>query len=163
MKTRRLSYLSPALLALLLLPSLAAAQGAPAGSAAEEVRQLEERRFAAMVRADVKALGPMLADDLTYGHSSGELETKAQFLAGLSSGNLRYRVIRPSTIDVRVYGDVAVGTGMAEIEATAGGQELAVTLRYTDVYVKRDGRWQMVAWQSTRLPQQERPAAANPR
>ena len=161
MKTRRPLCLLPVLLAF-LLPVLSAAQAAPAGSA-DQVRKLEESRFAAMVRGDVAALGPMLADDLTYGHSSGELETKTQFLQSLSSGNLRYRAIRPQKIDVRAYGDFAVVNGLAEVEATAGSENLAVTLRYTDVYVLRDGRWQMIAWQSTRLPQAQRPAATNPR
>ena len=51
---------------------------------------------------------------------------------------------------VRLYGDTAVITGAATIGLR--GQAAPFTLRYTLVYVKREGQWRMVAWQSTRLP-----------
>ena len=54
------------------------------------------------------------------------------------------------TPTVRVYGPTAVLTGSADM--VLRGQPDTIRLRYTLVYAKRDGRWQMVAWQSTRLP-----------
>ena len=60
---------------------------------AESVEQVERRRFAAMVAQDIAALEPMLAKELTYGHSNGEFQDKAQFLDTIRNGRLRYEAI----------------------------------------------------------------------
>jgi hypothetical protein len=44
-------------------------------------------------------------------------------------------------------------TGAARIRVTANGNPISFGVRFTDVYVNKDGQWQMVAWQSTRLPE----------
>jgi ketosteroid isomerase-like protein len=134
--------------ALLLLTACTHLNSAPP----ESVEQVERRRFAAMVAQDVATLEPMLAEELRYVHSNGQLENKAQFLETIRSGRLRYRAINVQELDVRSYDDVAVVIGKLTADAEAGGQAVALTLRFTDVYVNRDGRWQLVAWQSARLP-----------
>jgi len=117
-----------------------------------EVRQIESRRFEAIVRGDFAELDRILADDLTYTHSSGRLETKAQFLAALQSG-LRFEAIEPEEVLVRVYGDAGVATGRAQMRVRSQDRQSSFAVRFTTVYVRREGRWQMVAWQSTRLPE----------
>ena len=118
----------------------------------EGVEQVERRRFAAMVAQDIAALEPLLAEDLTYGHSNGEFQDKAQFLETIREGRLRYEAIGVQGLTVRHYGSVAIVTGQILISGRAGDQPVTLNLRYTDAYVNRDGRWQLVAWQSTRLP-----------
>jgi ketosteroid isomerase-like protein len=116
------------------------------------VQRLDADRFAAMVKGDVAALDGLLADDLVYTHASGKVDSKASFLDDIKAGLLRYKVIRPEEPNLRVYGDTAVATGLAAVEVNNHGQELNMKLRYTDVWVNRGGKWQMVAWQATRLP-----------
>jgi ketosteroid isomerase-like protein len=120
--------------------------------AANAVRDAELRRFEAMTRRDLAALDALLADELTYVHSSGELETKAGLLATLRSERLAYDSIAPSDVDARVFGETAVVTGRSRMQVRAAGQVRRFTIRYTDVYVRRAGRWQTVAWQSTVVP-----------
>lgn len=139
---------------LLLLPSFAAAD-----DARQEVLAADARRFAAMVQGDLAALDRLLADDLTYTHSTGQLETKAQFLESLRSGTLRYLSAKPSDQAVRLYGDMAVVTGRAEMKASSQGQDLVLTMRFTEVWVKSGGAnsggaWKLAAWQSTRIVEQ---------
>ena len=134
------------LLLFLFLPAIAAAE-----DARQEILAADARRFAAMVQGDQKALDGLLADDLTYTHSSGHLDTKARFLESLKSGTLRYLSIQPSDQLVRLYGDTAVVTGRAEVKAHSQGQDLAVTLLFTEVWVKSGGAWKLAAWQSTRV------------
>jgi ketosteroid isomerase-like protein len=134
--------------ALLFLCACAGLQANPA----EEVEQIERRRFAAMVAQDIAALELLLAEDLTYGHSNGEFQDKAQFLETIREGRLRYEAIGVQGLTVRHYGNVAIVTGQILISGRAGDQPVTLNLRYTDAYVNRDGRWQLVAWQSTRLP-----------
>lgn len=115
------------------------------------VRRAEDQRIAAMIKADLAALDTLLAEELTYTHSNGRVETKAQFLAALKSGDLRYEAIDREDLTVRSYGETAVFTGRATLRVKSKGQENRFLVRFIDVYVKRNGRWQMVAWQSTRL------------
>jgi len=120
----------------------------------QEITQIEGRRIEAMKQADAAALGQILADDLTYMHSSGRPDTKASFIASLQSGELKYEAMDFSDVKVRGYGDTAVVTGHASVRVNSKGQALSFPIRYTDVYVKKDGRWQMVAWHAVRPPQQ---------
>lgn len=114
---------------------------------------LEVRRFKATVDADVEALGVLLAEDMTYSHSNGVTQTKTEFIDAIRHGELRYEEIRPDGLKVRTYGNTAVVVGRAHVRAKTKGQATTLDLHFLDVYVKRKGRWQMVAWQSTRLPQ----------
>jgi len=115
--------------------------------------QCDDRRFKAMVRGDLATLRMALADDLTYTHSSGQHETKAQFLASLATGQLSYKSIIPEARSVHVYGGAGILTGTARMEITARGQDAQFRIRYIAVYVRAQDRWQMVAWQSTRVPE----------
>jgi Domain of unknown function (DUF4440) len=112
---------------------------------------LEARRFKALVEGDLVTLDRMLADDLTYTHATGWTQSKSELLESLRSGKLRYLSIEPANEKVRAYGTTAVGTGRAVFKVRLEGKELNVQLRFIDVYVRRHGRWQLVAWQSTRL------------
>ena len=123
-----------------------------AQQAQQEIRQREIRRFEAMVRGDVAALDDILSDDLTYTHATGVFETKAEFIAKLKSGQVKYESFAPEDMLVRVYGATGVVTGIARVKVQVKGEHLSFQLRFTDVYVKKDNRWQMVAWHATRLP-----------
>ena len=112
----------------------------------------DDRRFKAMVRGDVAALRMGLSDQLTYTHSSDVHETKAQFLGSLTLGQLSYKSIIPEARSVGVYGGAGIVTGTARMEITARGQDARFRIRYLAVYAKAQDRWQLVAWQSTRVP-----------
>ena len=133
----------------LLVPQAVPAQ--PQDNIEAEIRNLEARRFRALTEADVPALERLLSDDLIYTHASGWRQTKAEFLASIRSGELLYHSFASDHVNVRGYGNVVLVTGRASAKVRAKGQELNVSLLYLEAYVKKDGRWQLVAWQSTRL------------
>jgi ketosteroid isomerase-like protein len=128
--------------------------GQPTGGAAAEeaVRAAELARFKAQTTGDLTALDALLGDDLVYTHSNALVDSKASYVESMRSGALKYQTIEPREMKVRVYGTTAVITAAARITAISRGQPVDNQLRYTDVWVLRDGRWQMVGWQSTRLP-----------
>ena len=117
-----------------------------------EIAQCEHQRYEAMIRGDLVTLSVVLSEDLTYTHTTGVLDTKAQFIAALASGQLKYESITPEGFEVRVYGTAGIVTGTAQMDIRVRGEEARFRIRYTAVYIRRDDRWQMVAWQSTRLP-----------
>jgi type II secretory pathway pseudopilin PulG len=153
MLNRRVSMFATALA--IALPSFVLAQAGANAKAEQQVLQAEKDRFAAMVKVDEAALNKLLADDLTYTHSNANLQTKAQFIADLKSGAIKYVSVVPSEPDwkVRVYGNVAIVSGVAAVNVIDHGNNLKFKIRYTNDHVNRNNSWQMVNWQSTRFPQ----------
>ena len=118
----------------------------------DEIIALENRRTEAMINQDVPVLEEILADDLSYTHSTARMESKAEFIAALTSGRTEYRSIDRKDVRVRQYGDTAVVTGQAKMHVSGNGRDNRFEIRFLNVYAKRQGVWQMVAWQSTKLP-----------
>ena len=114
----------------------------------QTILDLESQRLTAMVANDVDTLERILADDLTYVHTTAALDTKESFVSGIGSGRLNYESITPTPKTVRTYGDSAIVRGGAHVQVN-GNQ---FSLEYTVVYVNNDGDWQMTAWHATRLP-----------
>lgn len=131
--------------------ALASVTGDNSSGIAAELERLERKRFQAMIDNDIAALKELLSDDLVYTHSHGGVETKAQFIEALEKGAIKYVAIDVAEMAVRVYDNTAVINGRATLKVARSGQERSFGIRYLDVYTKRAQRWQMVAWQSTRL------------
>lgn len=136
---------------LALVPTLSAQMG----KVEQQVLQAERDRFAAMVKGDRAALEKLLADDLTYIHSTALVETKEQFIKSVTSGTIDYVSIVPSEADakVRVNGNTAIVTGLAAVNVIDKGNDRKIRIRYTTAYTNRGGTWLLQAWQSTVIPQ----------
>ena len=113
---------------------------------------LDKKRMTAMAQKDVGTLNQLLSDDLVYTHSSARLDTKASLIGAMESGATVYTSVVPSDVKAQDLGDTVVLTGSCKISVTAGGRPNSFGVRFTDVYANKGGRWQMVTWQSTRLP-----------
>src|SRR5947207_7038310 len=123
----------------------------PAGAEADVLRA-DERRFEAMRRGDWAALDSVLAEDLTYVHSTARVESKYEHVANLRAGKPHYRGIAPRERRARVRGDVGIVNGVSEMHVERDGKEQRFTVRYLAVYAKSGEQWRMIAWQSTRVP-----------
>jgi hypothetical protein len=118
----------------------------------DTVIELDRKRMQAMSDKDLATLDELLADDLIYTHSSARVDSKQSLIANMKSGATVYSSIEPSEVKAQDLGDAVVLTGVAWIKVASQGKRLDFGVRFTDAYAKRGGRWQMVAWQSTRLP-----------
>jgi ketosteroid isomerase-like protein len=114
--------------------------------------ELDRKRMTAMAEKDIAALNTLLADDLIYTHSSARLDTKQSLIGNMESGATVYNSVEPSDVKAQDVGSAVVLTGVARIRVTSGGKPNAFAVRFTDVYANKGGKWQMVTWQSTRLP-----------
>ena len=133
------------------------AQEAISVDAATERSALEFQaaRFQAMVDADIENLEKFLADDLTYSHTTGWIETKSEFLSTVESGRIDYVTVTPMDVEVRVYGEIAVMTGLSNMQGAVGDRSVSFTIRFLDVSRRVDNAWQLVAWQSVRVPEDD--------
>jgi hypothetical protein len=118
-----------------------------------DIRDLERRRLRALVDADVDVANRLHADDYELVTPGADRLSKADYLGAIASGEIDYRVFEPaSDIDVLVLGETAVALRyVARIDIDFGtGTDLALAL-HTDIWSHRDGVWQAVWSQATRI------------
>jgi hypothetical protein len=118
----------------------------------DRVIALDAQRMTAMSKGDVGTLNTLISDDLVYTHSSARLDTKQSLIENMQTGKTVYTAVVPSDVRAQDCGDSVVLTGVARISVNSGGNAMNFGVRFTDVWVNKGGNWQMVAWQSTRLP-----------
>jgi ketosteroid isomerase-like protein len=107
--------------------------------------QIERDWGDALLKADVAAWSRCLGDDWILTTSDGMLVTKPMALADLKEGALRIESFQLDDVKVRVYGAAAVVTGLITEKSKFRDKDTSGVRRFTDVFVKRDGRWQAVA------------------
>jgi ketosteroid isomerase-like protein len=117
-----------------------------------EIKNLEDRRFQAMIDNDFDTLDKLLGDDLIYTHSSGQSDTRAQYIALCKKGVFKYRKIERPIENIQVYGATVVVTGHTKMDVMIEGKPRLLNSRYTNVLIKGAKGWQMVVWQSTAIP-----------
>ena len=131
----------------------AAAEECSGTISADEAMKAELARYAAQTTNDFAAMEKLFGNDLTYNHSSAASDDKAKYIDAMRSGRTKYRKMTPnSDLTTRTYGCLAIITGTAVYEVTAGGQDRTVPLRFTAIWAKRPGGLQFVSWQSTSIP-----------
>ena len=118
----------------------------------QKIIDLDKKRMHAMAQKDIATLNALLADDLVYTHSSARLDTKQSLIRAMESGSTVYTAVEPSDVKAQDLGDAVVLTGVARISVMSNGNPNSFGVRFTDVYVNKGGQWQMVTWQSTRVP-----------
>lgn len=125
--------------------------GLSAQSPTEKVIALEKQRFAAMMSRDTAFLHRVLATDLLYSHTTGNVDTKASFIRSIGSGTLQYQQMELEDVASRTYKNTVVLNGRMTIKVLYNGQVLEMKIKYLDVYRKAGKDWQLVAWQSAKL------------
>jgi ketosteroid isomerase-like protein len=86
-------------------------------------------------------------------HSTGVMQTRDEFFRLLENKTIRYLSFDVEKTSYRVYGDTVVGTGVQRIEVMSGGKSLVLHSRYTVMYTMRAGTEQLIAYQSTPMPE----------
>lgn len=117
----------------------------------DEVRAAQAARIDATLAGDIEALDKSYADDLVYAHSDGRVDGRGILLTTIGSGRVDYKKLEIVEQGIRIYGDVAIITGSADFLVLAGDVVNEMTLSFTSVYVKNDGRWQFASWHSSRV------------
>ncbi len=118
--------------------------------AERELRQLNRDVADMQVRKDAGAAERLLADDYVFLQADGNVSDKAQNIAVIRDPAFVCQSLIAEDVKVRVYGDAAVLTGIVVMRASYRGRDVSGEFLYTDVWVKRDSRWQTVVSQATR-------------
>lgn len=114
--------------------------------AAQVIADIEQQIANAWVRHDRAAIDAILAPDWSVTDAAGRVLPKAQVMQeSFDSTDRRIDSMTIDDVKVRTFGDFAVATGRTRASGTYQGTSASVVLRFTDVFVRKDGRWQVVA------------------
>jgi ketosteroid isomerase-like protein len=111
----------------------------------QAIRKLDNERIQAQIHADAAALERIYADDFIGVGPSGTVRTKPQVIADFTSGDLKFQSITTDDVQVRVYGNAAVETGLSTMNGQDKGKTVPRDTRFTRVWINQQGRWQLVA------------------
>jgi len=120
------------------------------GEDEQALYQLEQDWATAMVKNDAAALDNLLANEFQASYVDF-VANKKQLLAVVKSGTAKFESMTNSDMKAFVLGDTAVVHGLSTAKSSMAGRDTSGQQRYTDVFVKRDGRWQCVTGYSTKV------------
>ena len=115
-----------------------------------ELTEIEHKLAAAFIVGDASFHASVLADDWSVIDPAGRIRTKAQVLKESFSGE-RDLTGGIDQINIRDFGDWAIVTGRTHVAGRFEGQEIEVTLRFTDVFSRTAGEWKCLASQGTMM------------
>lgn len=136
------------LVTLLGLTSLISGQGR--NKSVSDIEKTVTELYTAMVDRDKEVLEQLTMEKLTYGHSSGTLENKSQYINGVLNGAFQFSSITPKEQTVSVTGNVGVVRHIFEAQGTNNGQPANVRIGCLLIF-KREGRWKLLARQAYKL------------
>src|SRR5438270_11883030 len=137
--------------AVLCAVSLSVVAGKSATGVEDQIKKLEQDWAQATLKSGAAAVDQYEADDIVTTDPGGRVTDKAQDKTDLSSGDLKFVSMELSDMTVHVYGNAAVAAGTNTLKGTYKGQDITGKYRFTDTWVKRNGKWQVVATQSTKM------------
>ena len=146
---RKISF---ALCAVVLLACSAAAQAKAAGGGAEQaLKDMETKWAAASLKSDPAPIAEMVAEDWTGVSPEGKVQTRADMLSEVKKSKLTKSAV--SDMRVRMLdADAAVVTGIWSGAGTdPAGKKFDMSIRWIDVFVKKDGKWKCVSSQATAI------------
>jgi ketosteroid isomerase-like protein len=134
---------------------VAGCAGLPSGGGANDtaaVTAAAEKLRVAMVDPTRDTLAALVADDLSYGHSGGKIDTKASFIADLLDGKSDFVTIAISEQTVKVVGDAAIVRHTLVADTNDSGKPGKVNIKILHVWQKQGGQWKLLARQAVRPP-----------
>jgi hypothetical protein len=117
-----------------------------------QLNDLEDRRYAAMVDADLDALDELLSADVLYTHSNASVDSKDSYLKTMRTGALVYHELDHTTDEVITRPGVAILSGTMSGSIRMNGVAKTLNSRVAAVWVDEDGTWRLAAFQSTPIP-----------
>ncbi len=120
----------------------------------DDILALEQRRFKAMIAGDAGELETLLHRDLKYTHSSGAVDSKDSYTRGVCEKLWDYQSIKTSSETVSIHGDTALVHCRLQIDLEVKGAPRQVDSIALTVWIKDEGRWQVLAVHSTPDPKE---------
>lgn len=123
-------------------------------NAEKEVEAVRQEYDKAYVSQDVAVFDRLASDDYTLTQPDGKVSTKAEVIAWSKAGDVKVEKGQSDKVKIRLYGNTALVTGQWTEKSTTKGKPFAGTVQYTTVYIKKNGKWQIVSDHGTLIASQ---------
>ena len=120
---------------------------APA-SADKDVAQAVDHLTQAMLHKNIAELKALTAENLTYGHSSGKIQDKKEFIADMETGKSAFKTLEMQNQTITVSGDVALVRHHFSAQALKGTEVVPTEIENFQIWQKQDGKWLLVGRQA---------------
>ena len=117
----------------------------------KEITKIETELAAACVKADVEALGRYNAPDWIFTAPNGQVFTWAESAEFWKKGAIKIAAMKLDEVKIKVYGNTAIASVLDTETSTIKGKDVSGQYRTTDVFLKRDGKWMIVATHSCKV------------
>ena len=124
------------------------------GNVEQNLMHIEQELLDSILKGDASVNERYLSDTYIFTGPDAVIVDKTRMIADLKSGDLKIESSTPDDMKVQVYGNAAVVTYGSTDKGTYKGKDLSGKYRWMDVFVKRNGRWQLVPGQGTPVPKQ---------
>jgi uncharacterized protein (TIGR02246 family) len=115
----------------------------------QELTRIETAFAEALAKNDPAAFRALITDDWKVVLGEGSVMTADQILNPLKEGKLKFSSFTVEDLDIRIYADAAVVIGTNHTKGEWDGQEFTGKSRFTDVFIRTDGKWRCVSSHST--------------
>ena len=105
----------------------------------------------ALIAKDSAALNKLLSEDVSYGHTNGWVQTKAQLIRSVVSGEQDYAAIESSNVNTRIYDLTGIVTMQSKVSMLFQGKSLDLNMKILLVWIKQSDVWKLVARQSVNM------------
>jgi len=143
----------PIILLAVAMPSLVFGQkdaAKPSAETEKELMKIEQDMSDALIKGDAAAVEKMIADDCFLTAPDGSTQNKGQFMADVKSGDLKLQSQEITDMDVHgANADAVFVTYGTTDKGSYKGRDIGGQFRWTDIFVKRDGRWMLLGSQGT--------------
>jgi ketosteroid isomerase-like protein len=154
MKIKSIPLLIGVALAISASTQLLRAADEKSKDAEQAIKKLEQEWADALVKRDQVVIDRIESPDWMLTDAEGNLVSKAKVDADLKSGALVFESVHNDELRVRVFGDTAIAYGLVTEKIKFQGKNTSDQCRFTDVFIKRDGRWQAISTHLSRVAKQ---------
>ncbi|NVZ16321.1 MULTISPECIES: nuclear transport factor 2 family protein [unclassified Pseudomonas] len=123
------------------------AAAAPAASD-KDVATAVDHLTQAMLHKDIPQLQALTANNLTYGHSSGKVQNKQEFIADIETGRSGFKTLEMQKQTITLNGDTALVRNHFSAQAVNGGVEVPTEIENFQVWQKQKGKWLLIGRQA---------------
>ncbi|AKV08274.1 hypothetical protein B723_18435 [Pseudomonas fluorescens NCIMB 11764] len=117
-------------------------------SAEKDVAQAVDHLTQAMLKKNIPELNALTAENLTYGHSSGKIQNKQEYIADIETGRSAFKTLEMQNQTITLSGDVALVRNHFSAQALKGTEVIPTEIENFQIWQKQKGRWLLVGRQA---------------
>ncbi|HEX8589076.1 nuclear transport factor 2 family protein [Pseudomonas sp.] len=114
----------------------------------QDVAKAVDKMTQAMLHKDIAALGALTSDNVTYGHSSGKVQNKEEFIADIETGRSGFNTLEMKNQKIILNGDVALVRNHFSAEAVNSGKVVPTEIENFQIWQKQKGQWLLIGRQA---------------